>query len=104
MKQGRKKLRNVRKKGWKKADALFFFFFWLFTFRKRLKLFLVYQNENFDQESCWGKKSGKVTSPPPKNFPVTPLMIVVTNLSSFREVFPQCISFSFIVSAYLSLR
>ena len=46
----------------------FFFFFLLFTFEKDRNLFWVYQNGNFlpgKKHFTQGKKSGKMTLPPP---------------------------------------
>ena len=56
----------------------FFFFFLLFTFQNHSNLFWVYQNGNFLPGKRLfkpGKKSRKMTLPPPKIFPVTPLWI-----------------------------
>ena len=56
-----------------------FFFFLLFTFEKDGNLFGVYQNGNFlpgTKHFTPGKKSGKMTLPPQKNMPVTPLDMI----------------------------
>ena len=56
-------------------DLFLFFFFLLFTFENDRNLFWVYLNGNFLQEKTIhaGKKSGKMTLPPQKNMPATPL-------------------------------
>ena len=48
----------------------FFFFFWLFTFQNDGNLSWVYWEKAFHTR----KKSGKMTLPPQKNMPVTPLL------------------------------
>ena len=54
-----------------------FFFFLLFTFENDGNLFWVYQNGNFftrKKHFMPGKIPGKMTLPPQKNMPVTPLI------------------------------
>ena len=54
----------------------FLFVCLLFTFQNDENFFWVYQNGNFlpvKKHFTPGKKSGKMTLPPQKNFPVTPL-------------------------------
>ena len=54
----------------------FLFFFLLFNFQNHWNLFWVYQNGNFlpgRKTFTPGKKSGKMTLPPLKNIPLTPL-------------------------------
>ena len=78
LKKGRWKIENASRKSSKKSkrvEDLFFFFFFAFHFWKRQKFVWVYQNGNFlpgNSISRW-KKSGKMTLPPQKNMPVTPL-------------------------------
>ena len=73
----RKKVENLK---WKQKtlekEVRTFFFFLLFTFENDENLFWVYQNGNFlpgKSISRREKKSGKMTLPPQKNMPVTPL-------------------------------
>ena len=57
--------------------ASFVCLFLLLTFQNHSNLFWVYQNGNFftgKKHFMPGKKSGKMTLPPQKNFPVTPLV------------------------------
>ena len=80
---------KVPKSKMRRGDFFFLFFFLLCTFQKDEKnLFLVYQNENFlpgKQEKAFHarkkkkkkKKSGKMTLPPQKKIPVTPLEATV---------------------------
>ena len=53
---------------------LFVCLFFLLTFQNDYDLFWVYQNGNF----LLGKNQAKMTLPPQKNCPVTPLMINIT--------------------------
>ena len=76
LKKGSKKGRwNGRVKSYEIYEESFsFFFFFTFHFSK---VFCVYQNGNFllgKGISCWEKKSGKMTLPPLKNTPLTPLL------------------------------
>ena len=69
-----------QKKRW--GPFFFFFFFLLFTFENDENLFWVYQNGNFlpgKNISGREKKSGKMTLPPQKNMPVTPLPTTTEN-------------------------
>ena len=58
-----------------------FFSLFFFTFQNHSNLFWVYQNAKFSTGKKHftiftpGKKSGKITLPPQKNFPVTPLIL-----------------------------
>ena len=57
-------------------DLFFFFFFLLFTFENNRNLFLGLPKWEFStgkKHFMPGKKSGKMTLPPQKNMPVTPL-------------------------------
>ena len=57
-------------------------FFFLFTFQNHWNLFCVFLNGNFltgKSISRRGKKSGKMTLPPLKNIPLTPLGIAMWN-------------------------
>ena len=58
--------RKVTKCG---EDFFFFFFFFAFHFSKRLRFVLGLPKWKFSI----GEKLGKITLPPQKNFPVTPL-------------------------------
>ena len=67
----------------KSGEDLFFFFF-LFTFENYRNLFWIYQNGNFlpgKKHFTPGKKSGKMTLPPQKNMPVTPLLLRLYKVS-----------------------
>ena len=73
------KIEKKRKKNcYKKEVRTFFFFFLLFTFENDRNLFWVYQKWEFstgkEHFTPGKKKSGKMTLPPQKNMPVTPLV------------------------------
>ena len=66
---------NSSKMRWGEA-LFFFFFFFAFHFSKQLKFVLGVPKWKFSTgKNAFhaGKKSGKMTLPPQKNFPVTPL-------------------------------
>ena len=80
----KEKLANWKRKVKKLQNAertLFFFFFFCLSLLKTTEIcfgFWVYQNGNFLQGKkhfTLGKKSGKMTLPPQKNMPVTPMPI-----------------------------
>ena len=81
-KKGRWKI-EIEGGEWQNEEGTFFSLFlsFLFTFQNDLNLFLVYRNGNFYQETAFhaGKKSGKMTFPPQKNFPLTPLIPMFQN-------------------------
>ena len=86
MENGEEQKENCKRKGGKlkmegrkslKMRTFFFFFFLLFTFQTTKICFGATKMEILYQEKAFhaGKKSGKMTLPPQKNFPVTPLTI-----------------------------
>ena len=93
-KKRRKIVNNGKVENWKwkvgklqNEERIFFFFFLLVTFQNHSNLFWVYQNGNFlpgISISHQEKKSGKMTLPPQKNFPVMPLLLVTYQPSTLK--------------------
>ena len=82
MEKKRKKIEKGKVENWKwkeeksqNKERTYFFFFFV-TFQNHWNLFWVYQNGNFPPGksiSCRKKIQEKMTLPPQKNFPLTPL-------------------------------
>ena len=93
MEKGKEKKENCKKEGvnckWKEgklqnAEGTFFFFFFFSLFKTTKICFGSTKMEFFYREKAFhaGKKSGKMTLPPQKNFPVTPLYMTMKQIQS----------------------
>ena len=88
-----KKLKTEGEKLQNRERTFLFFFFFCFSLFKTTKIcFGVHQYGNFLPEkniSCQEKKSGKMTLPPQKNFPVMPLSMNMVN--PFVPILPNSV-------------